>query len=321
MIERHEKRRSCEAALVPSKLQEWLVVDSVLEAHGLAKVYRGGSTPALDGIDLAIPRGSVTALVGPNGTGKSTLMKAWMGFERPTRGDVSSHGFDPFRSRRDVLSKVGYIPQSVALYREFTVAEHLELAARLRPSFDRSVARQRLAELGIPVDRLASRLSGGQQSQVQLALVLASGAETYLLDEPLAALDPLARREFLYLLVKSLRERGGTAVLTSHVATDVEQAADRIVVLGAGHKILDAEVAQTLASHRMIRGDVPRSPAIRPIASYLGLNGIETLVEMDSGSPATTELRPPTVEELMLGYLAVGRPGMVDALRTTGTGA
>lgn len=291
------------------------MVDSVLEARGVAKVYRGGSTPALDDIDLAIPRGSITALVGPNGSGKSTLMKAWMGFERPTRGAVSVHGLDPFRSRRDVLSRVGYIPQAVALYREFTVAEHLDLAARLRPSFDRSVARQRLAELGISVDRLASRLSGGQQSQVQLAMVLASGAETYLLDEPLAALDPLARREFLYLLVKSLRERGGTAVLTSHVATDVEQAADRIVVLGAGHKILDADVAQTLASHRVVRGDVPRSPALRPIASYLGLNGIETLVETDPASPAAADFRPPTVEELMLGYLAVGRPGMVDAIR------
>lgn len=291
------------------------MADSVLEAHGVAKVYRGGFTPALDGIDLAIPRGRITALVGPNGSGKSTLMKAWMGFERPTRGDVSVHGFDPFRSRLDVLSRVGYIPQAVALYREFTVAEHLALAGRLRPAFDRSVAKQRLEELGIPESRLASRLSGGQQSQVQLAMVLASGAETYLLDEPLAALDPLARREFLYLLVKSLREQGGTAVLTSHVATDVEQAADSIVVLGAGHKILDADVAQALASHGVMQGDAPRSPGIRPIASYLGLNGIETLVVTDPASPATADLRRPTVEELMLGYLAVGRPGMVDAIR------
>ncbi len=296
------------------------MVDSVLEAHGVAKVYRGGLTPALDGIDLAIPRGSITALVGPNGAGKSTLMKAWMGFERPTRGTVSVHGLDPFRNRREVLARVGYIPQAVALYREFKVAEHLELAARLRPTFDRSIAKRRLAELGIPADRLASRLSGGQQSQVQLAMVLASGAETYLLDEPLAALDPLARREFLYLLIKSLREQGGTAVLTSHIATDVEQAADRIVVLGVGHKILDADVAQTLASHRVVRGELPALPALRPVASYLGLNGIETLVETDPALPVTDALRAPTIEELMLGYLAVGRPGMVNAIRVAAAG-
>lgn len=297
------------------------MIDSVLEAHGVAKVYRGGVTPALDGIDLAIPRGSITALVGPNGAGKSTLMKAWMGFERPTRGSVSVHGLDPFRKRREVLARVGYIPQAVALYREFTVAEHLQLAARLRPSFDPSIAKRRLAELGIPVDRLASKLSGGQQSQVQLAMVLASGAETYLLDEPLAALDPLARREFLYLLVKSLREQGGTAVLSSHVATDVEQAADRIIVLGAGNKILDADVAQTLASHRVVQGEPPVSPAIRAVASYLGPNGIETLVEADPALPTSTSLRAPTVEELMLGYLAVGRAGMVDAIRAAAAGA
>jgi ABC-2 type transport system ATP-binding protein len=297
-------------------LPEESVVEIALEAHGVAKVYRRGAPPALAGIELAIPCGSITALVGPNGAGKSTLMKAWMGFERPTEGRVAVHGIDPFRQRGDVLDRVGYIPQAPTLYREFTVGDHLDLAARLRPSFDRGFALRRLADLHIPQDRPAARLSVGQQAQVQLALVLAGGADTYLLDEPLAALDPLARREFLYLLVKGVRERGATAVLTSHVATDVEQAADRLVVLGTGHKILDADVAGTLASHRVCDGDAPQGPGIRPVASFLGLDSVQTLVEVDASAGPVDGLRAASVEDVMLGYLAVGRPGMVEGVRS-----
>ena len=225
------------------------MVDNALEALGVMKVYRRGAPPALAGVDIGIPRGSITALVGPNGAGKSTLMKAWVGFERPTSGRALVHGIDPFVRRADALERVGYIPQQTALYREFTVADHLDLAASLRPSFDRALAIRRLDDLGIPMGQLAGQLSGGQQTQVSLALVLASGADTFLLDEPLAALDPLARREFIYLLVAGVRARGATAVLTSHIATDVEQAADRLFVLGDGRKLLDEDVATSVA-HR-----------------------------------------------------------------------
>lgn len=291
------------------------MAQSALEARDVAKVYRRGAPPALVGIDLAVPRGSITALVGPNGAGKSTLMKAWVGFERPTGGEVAVHGLDPFRARRSVLERVAYIPQATALYREFTVADHVDLAARLRPSFDRSIARRRLDDLQIPTERRGSELSGGQQAQVQLALALASGGDTYLLDEPLAALDPLARREFLYILVRNVRERGATAVLTSHIATDVEQAADRIVVLGAGRKVLDADVAAALATHRVAQGHAPPLPGVRAIASYLGTFAVETLVEVDPAAADHVGLRPPTVEDLMLGYLAIGRPGVAEAFR------
>jgi ABC-2 type transport system ATP-binding protein len=291
------------------------VVDNALEAHGVAKIYRRGAAPALSGIDLGIPRGSITALVGPNGAGKSTLMKAWVGFERPTRGQVFVDGIDPFSRRGDALSRVGYIPQQTALYRELTVSDHLDLAASLRPSFDRALAIRRLDDLGIPTGGPAGHLSGGQQAQVSLALVLASGADTYLLDEPLAALDPLARREFIYLLVAGVRERGSTAVLTSHIATDVEQAADRLIVLGGGQKLLDDGVVAALATHRICVGDAPSIDGVARVASFLGLGEILTLVEVAADHGPIDGLRAATLEELMLGYLAAGRPGMVERVR------
>ena len=286
-----------------------------LTARSVGKVYSRRRPPALTGLDLEIPRGAITALVGPNGAGKSTLMKAWIGFERPTTGTVAVDGIDPFTDRRGALAKLGYIPQSTALYRDLTVDDHVELAATFRRTFDRALARRRLDDLAIPLTERAHHLSVGQQAQVALALVLASRAGILLLDEPLAALDPLARREFLYLLVAGVRESGATAILTSHVVTDVEQACDRLVVLGGGRKLLDADVASSLARHRVAAGELPPDGDHRVIASYLGLGEILTLVEIAPDAAPVPGLRAATLEELMLGYLAAGRPGMVERVR------
>lgn len=280
-----------------------------LTASGVSKVYARNRTPALAGINLEIPAGSITALVGPNGAGKSTLMKAWVGFERPTAGVVTVAGFDPFRQREMALARVGYIAQGASLYRDLTVGDHLDLAASFRPTFNRAIAIRRLDDLAIPTRRQASHLSGGQQAQVSLAIVLACRAEVLLLDEPLAELDPLARREFLYLLVAGVRESGATAVLTSHVVTDVEQAADRLVVLSNGSKLLDTDVAAALAGHR-VAGEASSADVGTEIAAYLASAGVLRLVK-------TTEQvgRAATLEDVMLGYLAVGRQGMVERVR------
>ena len=294
------------------------VTESALEAFGVAKSYQRRRPPALAGVDLALPRGSITALVGPNGAGKSTLMKAWVGFERPTRGRVAVAGIDPFRHRYRALAHLAYIPQSAALYRELTVAEHLDLAGSLRRGFDRALALRRLDDLAIPDGVKAGALSGGQQAQVALAVALASRAPILVLDEPLAGLDPLARREFLFLLTVHAREHGTTAVLSSHVVSDVEQAADRLVVLGMGAKLLDTGVTESLEHHRIAVGDVPPGNGLRTIASFLGQAGETVTLLATDGSPApgwAAALRRPTLEELMLGYLAAGRPSLLDRVR------
>jgi ABC-2 type transport system ATP-binding protein len=280
----------------------------ILEAHGLAKRY-GRRTWALTGIDLAIPRGGITALVGPNAAGKSTLIKTWVGFERPTRGGVTVAGIDPWRDRAGALGHLGYVPQSPSLYDALSVEDHLELAVQLRPGFDRDSARQRLDELGIPRDQGARSLSGGQQAQVALALALGTRAEILLLDEPLASLDPLARREFLHVLTDAVRRDGATALLSSHIVTDVEQACDRLIVLGVGRVLLHATVADALASHRIARdGDEPASGAT-VVATFAGPAG-ERLTLFRLGEPqqaGATPDHPTTLEEVVLGYLASSR--------------
>ncbi|MGZ8562503.1 MAG: ABC transporter ATP-binding protein [Candidatus Limnocylindria bacterium] len=289
------------------------VEQPVLEARALAKRY-GRRTWALTGIDLAIPQGGITALVGPNAAGKSTLIKTWIGFERPTRGSVTVGGIDPWKDRSSVLGLVGYVPQSPSLYDGLSVDDHLDLAVLLRPDFDRPYAQRRLDELGIPRGQGAKSLSGGQQAQVALALALGTRARILLLDEPLASLDPLARREFLHVLTDAVRADGATALLSSHIVTDVEQACDRLVVLGVGRILLHETVADALASHWMATEGtaVPESGAI---GSFGGPGG-ERLTLLHQETPTLgTSLRPATLEEVVLGYLASGRtvPGEAAA--------
>jgi ABC-2 type transport system ATP-binding protein len=275
--------------------------DPVLETRGLAKRYRRGVW-ALQGIDLALPAGGITALVGPNAAGKSTLIKTWVGFERPTRGSVAVMGVDPWRDRSAALAKLGYVPQSPALYDGLSVDDHLDLARQLRPSFDRDYARNRLAQLDIPADRGGRDLSGGQQAQVALALALGTRAPILLLDEPLASLDPLARREFLHVLADAVRTDGATALLSSHIVTDVEQSCDRLIVLGVGKVLLHETVAGALAGH-----GIALEPRVDAVATFAAPDG--SRISLVRGAAD----RPATLDEVVLGYLASGRPAAAAA--------
>ncbi len=285
---------------------------AILETHDIGKRY-GRRTWALRHVDLEVPDGSITALVGPNGSGKSTLLKAWVGFEPPTEGHLTVDGIDPWKDRAGAIARVGYVPQAPSLYRELTVDEHVRMAKTLRPSFEPAIARRRLDDLDIPLSSLADELSGGQQAQVGLALALGVRAPVLLLDEPLASLDPLARREFLHVLVDAVRADGSTALLSSHVITDIEQACDRLLVLGAGKTLLDLSIAGAIAEHRVIdAADVP--PGSAPIAglvgSFPGPAGERlSLVRGDASAGG----RPATLEEVVLGHLAAGRPARATA--------
>jgi ABC-2 type transport system ATP-binding protein len=286
---------------------------AVLEAHGFGKRYRR-RTWALRGVDLTVPEGSITALVGPNGSGKSTLIRSWIGFERATEGRLSTGGVDPQRDRAAAVSRVGYVPQSPSLYRDLAVSDHVTLAGTLRDGFDEAMAARYVERLSIPLKARAGELSGGEQAQVGLALALATRAPILLLDEPLASLDPLARREFLHLMVEAVRAAGATALLSSHVITDIEQACDRLIVLGKGHTLLDLTVAEALAHHRIVEG--PPSVA----AAAVGAESVVGSFPAPAGEPLSLVRtaaiapvgvapvgRPATLEEVVIGHLAAGR--------------
>ncbi|HEV2239089.1 MAG TPA: ABC transporter ATP-binding protein [Ktedonobacterales bacterium] len=225
---------------------------NALESSHLGKRY--GRTWALRECSLALPTGRVAALVGPNGAGKTTLLQLAVGLLRPSAGQVRVFGRDPRVRPLEVLTRVGFVAQDAPLYRSFTVRDLLAYGRHMNSLWDQQGALDRLAALGIPLDRAAGRLSGGQQAQVALALALAKRPDLVVLDEPLASLDPLARREFLRVLMQAATQDGLSVVLSSHILSDLERVCDYLIILSAARVQLVGEIEAIVAAHKRLIG-------------------------------------------------------------------
>jgi ABC-2 type transport system ATP-binding protein len=231
------------------------VSTAAIEATDLGKSYRGRW--ALRHTSLSVPAGKVVGLVGANGAGKSTLLHLAVGLLQPTEGELRVLGGRP-GSTHGQLAKVGLLAQDAPLYGSFTVADHLELGARLNPSWDMAAAEARIAKVGLDHKQKAAGLSGGQHSQLALTLAIGKRPELLLLDEPVASLDPLARRQFLQDLME-LAADGLSIVLSSHLIGDLERVCDHLVVLAHGHAALAGNIDDILDEHRLIT-----TPRLRP---------------------------------------------------------
>jgi len=278
----------------------------LIETTDLSKRFR--RTLALRDLTIALPAGGVTALVGPNGAGKSTLLKLCVGFERPTKGSLRVLGADPVRNRAAAVASIGYVPQAPSLYRELSAGDHLLLARSIRPGFDVDLARSRLRALGIPLMSMPRELSGGQQAQVSLAIALGTRAKLLLLDEPLANLDPLARREFLQVVKEAVGTGDVSAILSSHVIADVEPVCDRLLVLGEGRVLLQDTAAGSIAHHRVTFAP---SAGGRLVALFPDREGV--LHRLERVQPGDLPGREPSLEEVVLGYLSSARSVRLEA--------
>jgi ABC-2 type transport system ATP-binding protein len=221
-----------------------------IETHELSKRYRRAS--ALTECTVSVPEGRVCALIGPNGAGKTTLLRILAGLVRPSAGTASVLDGEP-RQDPAFLADIGFLAQEIPLYRSFTAKDHLRVGAHLNPRWDAALARTRLAELRIPLDRQVGKLSGGQRAQVALALTLAKRPRLLLLDEPFAALDPLARRDFLAALTSAVTDAAGrlTIVLSSHLVSDLERVCDHLILLAGSRVQLAGDIDTLLAEHRV----------------------------------------------------------------------
>ena len=235
-----------------------------VQADGLGKRY--GATWALRNCTLEIPAGSVTALVGPNGAGKTTFLQLVVGLSRATDGSVTVFGADPVGDPGAVLRRVGFVAQEHPLYRGFTVADTLKLGRKMNPGWDDEIARTRIEQLGLPLHRKVGKLSGGQQAQVALTLALAKRPDLLVLDEPIASLDPLARREFMQSLMEAVAEGGLTVILSSHILADLERVCDHIVILANGRTQLASPIDDVVATHRLLTGPRDRRGGDRAYA-------------------------------------------------------
>jgi len=224
---------------------------AVIHAEGLGKRY--GLRWALSECTVDLPAGRVIGLVGPNGAGKTTLLRLAVGQLTPTAGFIEVLGGRPAADAAQ-LSRVGYVAQSTPVYSGLTVEEHLMLGDRLNPRWDWTIARARIESAGLDPRQRAGRLSGGQRAQLALALAVAKRPDLLILDEPVSALDPLARREFLQGLMESAVDTGVSVILSSHVVSDLERICDYLMILVASRVRLAGDIDELLASHRQLIG-------------------------------------------------------------------
>jgi ABC-2 type transport system ATP-binding protein len=226
-------------------------MSAIVWTQGLGKQYRRHW--ALQDCTLEIPQGRVTGLVGPNGAGKSTLLGLIVGLLSPTVGAIEACGGRPAESS-DQLAKVGFVAQDTPTYAGLTVADHLRLGAHLNPRWDSAAARRRIDRLGLDLRQKAGQLSGGQRAQLALTLGLAKRPELLVLDEPVSNLDPLARREFLQVLMEAVAEDGISVLLSSHVVSDLERVCDHVVALVDSQVRVAGDVEDLLGSHYRLSG-------------------------------------------------------------------
>ncbi|MGC5009268.1 ABC transporter ATP-binding protein [Streptosporangium sp. DT93] len=240
---------------------------SALRAQALGKRY--GRRWALRECTVDIPAGHVVGLVGPNGAGKTTLLKLAGGRLEPTTGDITVLGGRP-GSTPAQLARVGFVAQDTPVYAALTVADHLRLGARLNPRWDAALARRHIGALGLDPAQRAGKLSGGQRAQLALTIGLAKRPELLILDEPVASLDPLARREFMRGLTEAVAEHEFSVVLSSHLVSDLERVCDHLIVLVDSRVRMAGKVDRLLATHHRLTGprrDPDRLPADHHVIS------------------------------------------------------
>lgn len=280
---------------------------SALVTHGLSKRY--GSRWALQECDLQLPTGAVIALVGPNGAGKTTLLQLVTGLLQPSAGSVLLFGESAPAGAPEALAQIGYVAQDHPIYRRFRVSELLHLGRSLNKTWDQDFAEQRIGNLDIPLRHVAGRLSGGQRAQVALVLALAKRPRLLILDEPVASLDPLARREFLQVLMATVADEGLTVLLSSHNVGELERVCDHVVVIAGGRVQLAGDVESLLDDHRILTGPnaaVPDGEGVIHVDQ--ADRHAHVVARLGGAEPMPSwEARPIGFEDLVLAYLQHAR--------------
>ncbi len=255
----------------------------VIETRGLSKRYR--RVTALREATISVPEGRISALIGPNGAGKTTLLRLLAGLATPTSGEMAVLGGSP---RQDPA-----------------------FGAHLNSRWDAASVRHRLKSLDIPLDQAVGTLSGGQRTQLALALALAKRPRLLLLDEPVAALDPLARRQFLAALAEAVAGGGLTVVLSSHLLADLERVCDHLILLAASRVQLRGDIETLLAEHQVLVGPRKDTTAIEKAHTVVQAvhTARQTTLLIRRGGPVIDPAFHADgvgLEELVLGYMGQG---------------
>lgn len=219
------------------------MTEVVLDIRDLHK--RFDRLPVLQGVSAQATRGEVIGLVGLNGAGKTTLLETVLGFNEPNQGSIHVFGNPSDQlSAMAAKSRIGFAPQQDELLSSLTGARYLELIAAFYPDWDARLTERLRQEWQVPLDREISHLSAGQRQKLSIMSALSYKPDLIILDEPVASLDPVARRQFLAELVSIAHDRQSTIIFSTHIVSDLERVADRLWLLKEGRLLIDEQLDQ-----------------------------------------------------------------------------
>lgn len=282
---------------------------------------RYGKALAVDRVSLSVDRGDVYALLGRNGSGKTSMIRCLLGQRKACAGTASLLGFDAWSGRQEAMKKVGVVPEAPDMPPLLSAEELIAFCARLYPKWDSKGVTTRLERFKVPGKVPFGRLSRGQKNQLALALALASMPDLLVLDDPTLGLDAVARKEFFEELVGDLADRGTTVFITTHDLAGVEGIATRAGVLKSGALLLDEELESLKSRFRVLRwsgnADPPSLTALSPLRVRKDAWGADAVVSAfeeeafarftQDLSPTVVEVSPLSLEELFIAL--VGEEG------------
>lgn len=207
-------------------------MDNLIVAQELSKSF--GSKEVLKEVNLIVPRGSVFGLLGKNGAGKTTLIKTLLGLVKPSSGRVDLLGETPWSFSDHTKERIGYTPQSDQLYSWLTVRQLLNYTASFYPKWNKSLVEKLMTDWEVAPEDRVGLLSEGQTQKVAIILALAHEPELLIFDEPVASLDPMARRQFLKTILEIVSDRDCTIFFSSHITPDLERVTDQVAILNKG---------------------------------------------------------------------------------------
>ncbi len=251
---------------------------NVVHVESLSVSY--GRTPAVDAVSLDVPSGSVYALLGRNGAGKSSLVRCLVGQQRPQHGRVALFGEDVWTRRAQLMQRTGIVPEEADAPPEMTIGRIAAFCGRLYGRWNDGAFGDRLARFGLTLDQRFGTLSKGQKKQVVLAITLASAPELLVLDDPTLGLDVVARKSLFDEVIGDLADRGTTILITTHDLAGVESLADRVGILRDGRLVLDEEMETLKSRFRRIRF------ASAPVALSAGNLLAATVTKWGNGTEA-----------------------------------
>lgn len=267
-------------------------VDPIIYTQHLAKTF--GSKQVLQDVNLTISQGAIVGLIGTNGSGKSTLIKCLLGLLRITRGSATIYGEDVWDLSAESKARLGYVPQEIRLYPWMLVRQIIAYTAAFYPKWDFQLTDRLVQEWHLsPTDRVGT-LSPGQMQKLAIILALGHRPELLILDEPVASLDPLARRDFLKSLLEITQDEQHSVLFSTHITSDLERVASHVAVLRQGRidffDELDVLKDKVKRLRILAKVSLPSTFSI-PGALRTEVDGTRALV-------AVSDLQPDTVSQL-----------------------